>query len=47
MLLSNTHHVPGGGGRPGDAAVRGEAPGQHGPHVETGGQEKETVPLMT
>ena len=43
MLLSNAHHVPGGGGRPGDAAVRGQAPGQHGPHVETGGQGKETV----
>ena len=42
-----TRNVPGGGGRPGDAAVRGEAPGQHGPHVETGGQEKETMPLMT
>ena len=47
MLLPNTPNVPGGGGRPGDAAVRGQAPGQHGPHVETGEQEKETVPLTT
>ena len=47
IILFNTPNVPGGGGRPGDAAVRGEAPGQHGPHVETGGREKETMPLMT